>query len=69
MWITYGPPHMWISIVPILYDITLTWGFGSVRYNTYLCIMVQSYTNHGRGGLCGHGRVDSNLPYIFFIRY
>jgi hypothetical protein len=50
------------------YDINLTWGFGSVKSITYLCIMVQSYTNHGRGGLCGHGRVYSDLPYIFFIR-
>lgn len=58
---------VWITI-PILYDTKMTWGFGSVGDNNYLCIMVQSYTNHGRGGLRGHGRVDSSLPYIFFIR-
>ena len=50
------------------YDTNMRWGFGSVNYITYLCIMVQSYTNHGRGGLRGHGRVYSNLPYTFFIR-
>ena len=33
----------------------------------YLCYMVQSYTVHGRGGFGGHGRVYSNLPYIFFF--
>lgn len=61
------PIIVWITI-PILYDTKMTWGFGNVGDNNYLCIMVQSYTNHGRGGFSGHGRVDSDLPYIFFIR-
>ena len=29
--------------------------------------MIQSCTELGRGGLRGHGRVYSNLPYIFFF--
>ena len=57
---------MWISIVPILYDITLTWGFGSVRYNTYLCIMIQLYTELGRGGF-KWSRESRLQPALYFF--